>query len=37
MKGCSHKELEKKTINHRPQQLAYIATQDEIFYMVEKN
>ena len=37
MKGCSHKEFVKKTINNRPQQLAYIATQDEIFYMFEKN
>ena len=37
MKGCSHKELEKTTVNNRPQQLTYIATQDEIFYMFEKN
>ena len=37
MKGCSHKELDKRTINNRPQQLAYSATQDEVFYMFEKN
>ena len=37
MKGCSHKELDKTTINNRPQQLAYIATKDEIFYMFEKH
>ena len=37
MKSCSHKELDKTTINNGPQQLAYIATQDEIFYMSEKS
>ena len=36
MKGCSDKELDKKPINNRPQQLAYIATQDDIFYTFEK-
>ena len=36
MNGCSHKDL-KTTINNRPQQLAYNATQDEMFYMFKKN
>ena len=37
MKGCSDNELDKDSINARLQQLAQIATEDEIFYMLEKN
>ena len=37
MKGCSHKELDKDNYQHKPQQITYIATQDVIFYMFEKN
>ena len=37
MKGCSHKELDKESYHNRPQQLTFNATQDEIFYILEKN